>query len=80
MGKTQVSVRELDKERLRELLRYGDVGRIAIRTPYHYEYVSRVIRELRDNDRIWRTIAEYLDELPRVELDTRLSKAVKEAV
>lgn len=78
--KQQVSVRELDKERMRSLLRYGDVGRIAVKTPYHYEYVSRVIRDLRDNDRIWSEVAEYLNRLPRIELNCRLGRELKEAV
>lgn len=73
-----IPIRQLDRERMRGLLRYGDIGKIAIKTPYHYQYVSQVIRDLRDNDKVWEAVATYLDELPKVRLSKRLSNQIRE--
>jgi hypothetical protein len=69
-----ISARKLPKSSLKKLLGYGDIGRIAARTHYHYQHVSRVIRDETDNDMIWTEVAKYIDSLPSVELSDRAVK------
>lgn len=75
----QLSVRSLDTGKMKSLLRYGDIGKIAVRTHYHYQHVSRVIRDERANDHIWKAVANYLDSLPTIEIESRLAEHVQAA-
>lgn len=77
MDNLYVSTRELNKEEITNMLRYGDVGKIAVRTNYSYQYVSRVLRGESDNDEVWAIAAEYLNSLPKIKLDRRLKRLKK---
>lgn len=69
-----ISIRQLNKNKLKRLLAYGDIGKIALRTQYHYQHVSRVIRDGAENDNVWKAVADYIDSLPTAELSTRTAK------
>ena len=60
-----------------DLLSYGDIKKIAEMTEYHYQHVSRVIRQKRDNDAIWRAAVEYLDS-HNVNVSDRLAEVLNE--
>lgn len=80
-GTTSINIRELGKEqkqRIRELLCYGDIGKIAIKCKtVGYQRVSDVIRTGEDHDEIWKVTLEYLSSAGNVDIDQRLAKIIK---
>ena len=76
MGKKgkKISIRHIDKEKVRELLKYGDLKEIAKQLPLHYQSVARIIRKLQENDIVWETAVQYLNDLPKTELNKRLAE------
>ena len=72
-----MTLREAPKDKIKEMLLYGDVGRIAMRVPYDYHYVARVIRGDANNQMIWDAVIEYLEEQSDRSLDRRLDRAIK---
>jgi hypothetical protein len=81
-----IVIRELTvehKDRIRQLLRHGDVGKIAIRVSHvGYQQVINVLspNHPTNNDRVWQAAIEYLNSLPAVELDVRLERYIKTGV
>ena len=67
------------KNRIRELLRHGDLGKIAVRCSWiTYRQVSNVIHGRSENDKVWKKAIEYLNELEDVEIDARLADHITE--
>lgn len=67
------------KKRIRELLRHGDLGQIAIRCSWiTYRQVSNVIHGRSENDEVWKVAIEYLNDLEDVEIDARLADYITE--
>jgi hypothetical protein len=81
-----ISIRDLtvsDKGRIRELLKYGDAGKIAVKVSHiTYQQVINVLSPTHptDNDRVWKAAIEYLNSLPEVEIDARLDRFIKTGV
>jgi hypothetical protein len=73
----EVSLRNVPKDKVRLMLIYGDVGRIAMRVPYDYHYVARVIRGDANNELIWEATIKYLEEQDDRSIDRRLVRAIK---
>lgn len=61
-----------EQKRVKELLRYGDIARIALRVPYSYQHVSRVLRGERYNEDVLTEALDYLESRPRTQLSQRL--------
>lgn len=76
ISKDEILIRLLDKESLRKLLGYGDIKEIAKRVPQHYQTVSRIIRNGKENDQIWQAVVDYLEDLPSKSIKARLKPAV----
>ena len=82
----QIAIRDLtvkDKQRIRELIKYGDVGRIASKCPHvKYDTVSKTINpnHSTDHERVWIAAVEYLQSLPKIEIDARLESFIKNGV
>lgn len=71
------------KDRIRDLLKYGDAGKIAVRVSHiGYQQVINVLspNHPTDNDRVWKAAIEYLNSLPKVEVDARLERYIKTGV
>lgn len=80
-GTTRINVRDLgpdDKKKIKELLRYGDVGKIAVRCTIGYQRVSDVISKELDHDQVWIAALLYFKSLPEAELDGRLESYLNE--
>lgn len=77
MSKSKLKLRDIDKDKMKSLLRYGDLGRIATRVPFSYQYVTMVVRGEKDNDQIWMAVAEYLDDIPELKLRRRTIEAIR---
>lgn len=83
---TQIAIRDLtvkDKQRIRELIKYGDVGRIATKCPHvKYDTVAKTLNENHgtDHERVWEAALEYLQSLPNIEVDARLESFIKKGV
>lgn len=71
-----IDIRSLDKSKLVQLLAHGDRERIALRTPFSYEYVRRIIAKKQEHDTIWAAVVNYLDSRPTTEVSLRTLKAI----
>ena len=75
-----IHLRSLDdeaKEKIRGLLRYGDVTEISKRCDFiTYNQVSNVLRGVSENDRVWKVTLEYLNELETTDISGRLSDMI----
>ena len=71
------TIRSAPKDTLRKLLLYGDIGRIAMRVPYDYHYVARVIRGDANNELIWKETVNFLEEQDDRSLSRRIERAIK---
>jgi len=82
----QIAIRDLtaeDKDRIRELLKYGDVGRIATKCAHiPYDSVAKTINpnHVLDHERVWEQAVIYLQSLPQIEVDDRLERFIKKGV
>lgn len=74
-----ISVRNINKRKIYNLLKYGDMKAIANKLPYHYQSVSRIIRNFEENDLVWKAAIEYLNNLPSVELNKRLAEELSKS-
>lgn len=68
---------DIDKEKIRGLLRYGDRKKIALRCGYSYEYVAKVLKGDFDNRDIWLATAQYIDSLPKASIKRRTADMIK---
>lgn len=77
-----IQIRDLTpkhKDKIRDLLKYGDAGKIAVRVrSCGYQQVLNVLspNHPTDNDEVWERAIEYLSELPKVEMDERFANYV----
>jgi len=71
-----ISTREISKDKVVALLQYGDIQKIAERTPYCYDYVSRIIRKKKENDAVWAAALSFLDSRSNLEISLRLQNLV----
>lgn len=76
-----INPRTLDKatkKRIRSLLRRGDMVKIAKRCNLTSAQISNVIRGISVNDDVWRETMQYIDNLPKIEVDDRLAEYITE--
>lgn len=77
----RINVRTLDepaKEKIRSLLRYGDILKISKRCEdVGYEQVSKVIRGVSNNDNVWKTTLEYLDEIETNNISGKIVRMIR---
>ncbi|MEQ9279454.1 MAG: hypothetical protein RLN83_08140 [Balneola sp.] len=77
-----VQIRDLTprhKDKIRNLLKYGDAGKIAILVrSCGYQQVLNVLSPTHptDNDEVWEKAIEHLSKLPEVEIDERFASYV----
>lgn len=82
----QIAIRDLttrDKARIRELLKYGDIGKIATKCPHvKYDTVVKTLNENHstDHERVWVEAVKFLQALPAIEVDERLARFIKKGV
>lgn len=77
---TLFKIRNLDdpaKERIRSMMRHGDLKRIAERCHWlTYRQVQNIIHGHSHNDKVWLEAIDYLNTLEDIEIDERLAEYI----
>lgn len=76
---TRIDPRDLNadqKKRIKGMLKHGDVGKITVRCSVGYKRVSEILRNGEDHPEVWKETIDYLDNLPKVEVSSRLAKVI----
>lgn len=55
-----ITITKRQKLQIRQSLERGDIARIAARSSYSYQYVSRVLLDKFPNREIWQLAADYI--------------------